>query len=104
MKPIISAIEKSPKTDGLQSIQLSSVQLIFSNIQQIYKVNSQFLMELDDRVADWNPEQTLGDLFSDVVCLFFPAPFLPLYSPFCLLFVLYITLSPSLYVPCLSLT
>ena len=62
MNPLISAVEKESL-----SVPLSSVQLIFSNILQIHKVNSQFLSYLDQRVSSWHIDQTLGDLFIEVV-------------------------------------
>ena|SRR3990167_6949611 len=81
MSPLISAVEKESL-----SVPLSSVQLIFSNIAQIHKVNSQFLASLDERVSAWQVEQTLGDLFIEVVRIFPFFPFgisPPLFRPFC---------------------
>ena len=43
-----------------------NVDNIFSNIGEIHDIHEKFLVRLEERVASWNSESTLGDLFIEL--------------------------------------
>ena len=44
---------------------------IFSNLKEIIKLNSTFLEALEETFKDWQPCQTVGDVFCKFVCYLF---------------------------------
>lgn len=48
-------------------ISFEDVITIFSNIENIFNINSTVLEELEVKMANWSSSQTLGDLFLKIV-------------------------------------
>ncbi|XP_053317007.1 epithelial cell-transforming sequence 2 oncogene-like [Spea bombifrons] len=44
-------------------LSISNVQIIFSDVLNILKINKHFLHELNERFNEWGPAQCLGDVF-----------------------------------------
>ncbi|KAG8444414.1 hypothetical protein GDO86_009556 [Hymenochirus boettgeri] len=44
-------------------LSFSNVQIIFSDIMEIFKINKHFLKELTERLQEWGPSECLGDIF-----------------------------------------
>lgn len=40
---------------------------IYDKVEELYKVHSQFLTQIEERVANWNLKQIIGDLFTLLV-------------------------------------
>jgi hypothetical protein len=52
---------------GKGIIPLEDIKRIFSNLEDIYAYNMQFLDKLDARVSNWSVESLIGDIFLDMV-------------------------------------
>lgn len=57
------------KTNAKQILTMEEIGIIFSNLDFIHSVNSQLYSKLSDRMANWSPSSTLGDIFVQMVSL-----------------------------------
>lgn len=57
---------KQPLEEG-KLLPVISIQEIFCNIDEIYRLHVKFLEALENRIAKWNPQILLSDLFQSVV-------------------------------------
>eukprot|EP01125_Pyxidicula_operculata_P004527 TRINITY_DN170_c1_g1_i2.p1 TRINITY_DN170_c1_g1~~TRINITY_DN170_c1_g1_i2.p1 ORF type:complete len:534 (-),score=121.18 TRINITY_DN170_c1_g1_i2:4-1605(-) len=73
--PLIEAINRKDL-----SLEINDVRMLFSNIGDILRVNTDLLICLKDRVENWNSNPKIGDVLQQV------ALFLPYYSSYSLNF------------------
>jgi hypothetical protein len=56
----------TPLKDGA-IIEVKSIPKIFANIEDIYNINTKLFLELEGRVAKYNENILIGDVFSSAV-------------------------------------
>ena len=49
-------------------ISEEDINSIFSNLQQLQNIHKEFVEGLHNKVNNWSPEQTIGDVFKCLVC------------------------------------
>ena len=49
-------------------ISEEDINSIFSNLQQLQNIHKEFVEGLHNKVKNWSPEQTIGDVFKCLVC------------------------------------
>src|SRR4051812_33709994 len=62
LQPLRRAVES-----GKGIIPPEDIKSIFSNLEDIYAYNANFLEKLDARVSNWSVESLIGDIFLDMV-------------------------------------
>lgn len=62
LRPLIQALEEKRPI-----IKQRYVEIIFSNIEDVYNVNRRLLELIEKRLEIWNEKPCLGDVFLEVV-------------------------------------
>ena len=64
MKPI-----KASLTTSAPICTVFEFHKIYDKVEELYKIHSQFLSHMEERIANWNLKQIIGDLFTVLVRL-----------------------------------
>jgi hypothetical protein len=64
MRPLMAMAGVSADTNFTKE----QIQGLFANVEEFLPINKQLLVLLTERVAEWDENQLLGDIFLKLVC------------------------------------
>ena len=68
MEPLIEMYNnRKSKNDYI--LNQKEINTLFSNLEMIRKINNEFFVRYAEKIRDWSPTQTIGDVFLKMVCI-----------------------------------